>query len=96
MKFVELTRDEFIKFSSNYKDSMFFQSPYWIDAKEENGWKGKIVGLKNDKNEIVAGTILLFKKLGIVKRNMVYAPRGFLLDYDNIELLKEFVSKIKD
>ena len=95
MKFTELNRDEFIKFSSNYPYSMFFQSPYWMDIKKDNGWNGKIVGLKNDKDEIVAATVLLFKKLSIVNKNMVYAPRGFLLDYSNKELLTEFVSEIK-
>ena len=95
MKFTELTREEFIKFSSNYPDSMFFQSPYWMDIKKENGWNGKIVGLKNEKNEIVVATILLLKRLSIVNKNMVYAPRGFLLDYNNKEILKEFVEELK-
>ena len=30
-----------------------------------------------------------------MNKNMVYAPRGFLLDYNNIELLTEFVKKIR-
>ena len=95
MTFTELTEKEFISFSSNYPDSMFFQSPYWIKVKETNGWKGKIVGLKDKNKKIVAATVLLIKRLGIVKKNMVYAPRGFLLDYSNYELLEEFTSELK-
>lgn len=95
MTFTELTREEFIEFSSNYPNSMFFQSPYWMDIKKENGWNGRIVGLKDKDNKIVAATILLLKKVSIVKMNMVYAPRGFLLDYSNTEVLNTFVQELK-
>ena len=95
MTFTELTREEFIEFSSNYPDSMFFQSPYWMDIKKDNGWNGRIVGLKDKDNKIVAATILLLKRVSIVKMNMVYAPRGFLLDYSNTEVLNTFVQELK-
>lgn len=94
MNFTELEKEEFIKFSKNYPNSLFFQSPYWIEIKKKNGWEGKIVGVK-ENNKIIAATILLMKKIKGINRKMVYSPRGFLLDYDNSYLLTYFVENLK-
>lgn len=93
MKFVELEKQEFIEFSQNHPQALFFQSPYWIEIKEQNGWQGKIVGIKKD-GEIIAATILLIKKV-IGNIRFAYAPRGFLLDYSDFDLLEEFTKEIK-
>jgi len=94
MEIIELERKEFIEFSKNYPYSTFFQSPHWIDVKKDNGWNGKIVGVKNN-NKIIAASILLFKNVKYVNKSIVYAPRGFLLDYSDFELVKEFTVAIK-
>ncbi len=93
MKFVELEKQEFIEFSKVHPQALFFQSPYWIEIKEQNGWQGKIVGIKKD-GEIIAATILLIKKV-IGNIRFAYAPRGFLLDYSNFDLLEAFTKEIK-
>lgn len=93
MKFVELEKQEFIEFSKVHPQALFFQSPYWIEIKEQNGWQGKIVGIKKD-GEIIAATILLIKKV-IGNIRFAYAPRGFLLDYSDFDLLEEFTKEIK-
>ena len=94
MKLIELEKEEFIEFSKNYPYSLFFQSPYWIEIKKENNWQGKMVGIK-ENNKIVAATVLLFKNIKGINKNMVYAPRGFLLDYNNLDLLETFTNEIK-
>lgn len=93
MKFVELEKQEFIEFSIKNPQALFFQSPYWIEIKEQNGWQGKIVGIKKD-GEIIAATILLIKKV-IGNIRFAYAPRGFLLDYSDFSLLEAFTNEIK-
>lgn len=94
MKIVELEKQEFIDFCNNNPQALFFQSPYWIEIKEQNGWSGKILGVKED-GKIVIATVLLFKSIkGIIK--FAYAPRGFLIDYDNFALLAQFTKEIKD
>lgn len=94
MNFTELEEEEFIEFSNNYPYSLFFQSPYWMRIKEKNGWEGKIVGIK-ENNKIIAATILLMKNIRGINHKMVYAPRGFLLDYNNLTLLTEFIENLK-
>ncbi len=93
MKFIELEKQEFIEFSSHHPQGLFFQSPYWIEIKEQNGWQGKIVGIKKD-GKIIAATILLIKNV-IANIRFAYAPRGFLLDYTDFELLEFFTNEIK-
>lgn len=94
MKLEELTTEEFIEFSKNYPYSLFFQSPYWIEIKKDNNWTGHIVGMK-DNGKIVAATILLMKNIKIINKKMIYAPRGFLLDYNDYELLTVFTKELK-
>ena len=94
MEFVELSEKEFLNYSKKSPYTSFYQMPEWAKVKKTNGWNSYFIGLK-DKNKIVAATLLLSKKIKLFK-TMFYAPRGFLLDYDNLELLKEFTEKIKE
>ena len=94
MKIVELEKQEFIEFCNSNSQALFFQSPYWIEIKEQNGWSGKILGVKED-GKIIIATVLLYKSIkGIIK--FAYAPRGFLMDYQNFDLLEEFTKEIKE
>ena len=94
MNLVELEKEEFIEFSKNFPYSLFFQSPYWIEIKKHNNWEGTIVGIKKD-NQIIAATVLLMKNIKGINKKMVYAPRGFLLDYTDLSLLTDFVENLK-
>ncbi len=94
MEFVTLTEDEFLKFSLDYPHTSFFQMPLWGEVKKDNGWTSYYVGLK-DNDHVVAATLLLSKRIKFFK-NMFYAPRGFLIDYDNFELLEQFTKGIRD
>ena len=53
-----------------------------------------MVGIKND-GKIEAATLILGKKIPIFNRYIYYAPRGFLIDYNNTELLKKFTLEVK-
>lgn len=94
MKIVKLSSDEFKKFSQDSKYMTFHQDERWGKLKENTAWSYELVGAKED-DKIVAAAMLLFKKapLGI---KMCYSPRGFILDYQNENLIKDFVEAIKD
>lgn len=93
MEFVELTKKEFIKFAYNHEQASFYQTINWGELKKENGWKNYLVGVKENKK--VIGACLLLSKVTPIKKNMFYAPRGFLIDYNNFELLEFFTKEIK-
>ena len=94
MEFVTLSEDEFLEYADNCPINSFFQMPLWAEVKKDNGWDSYYVGLK-DEGKIVAAALLLSKKIKFFK-NMFYAPRGFLLDYNNLEILEEFTKGIKE
>ena len=93
MEFVTLTEKEFLDYSLNSPYTSFFRMPLWAEVKKDNGWDSYFVGLK-DGDKVVAATLLLSKKIKFFK-NMFYAPRGFLLDYNNLSILEEFTDGIK-
>jgi len=93
MKIEKLTSKEFQEFSQNNKYLTFHQRESWGKLKINNGWSYEMVGLK-DKNKVIAAALLLYKKapLGV---NICYSPRGFLIDFDNKNLIKDFVQQLK-
>lgn len=94
MEFVELTKKEFDKFEENHQQSSFNQTSAWGELKKCNGWTPVLLGLKDNK-KIVAATLLLAKQLPIIHKKMFYAPRGFLIDYKNYDILREFTLNIR-
>lgn len=94
MDLVTLTKEEFKKFADKHEQITFHQTKEWADLKKKNGWEAHYLGLK-DKNKIVAGALILSKNVPIVKKKMFYSPRGFLIDYNNFDLLKTFTEKVK-
>ena len=95
MKLTEISKEEFKSFADKHPQITFHQTEEWANLKKENGWDAYYIGLK-DKNKIVAGALLLSKTLPIIKKKMFYSPRGFLIDYKNKEVLKEFTTQLKD
>ena len=91
--FTELKPEEFNKYAASHENSIFFQSSYWGDLKEGTGWKHFLVGLKED-DEIKAAAILLAKKTPIIGKYIFYSPRGYLLDYSDHALFKEFSDEV--
>lgn len=93
MEFVVLKENEFKKFAYNHEQASFFQTINWGKLKSENGWGMELVGVKDNK-KIIAATMIL-SKMTPIKKKMLYAPRGFLIDYNDFELVKFFTDEIK-
>lgn len=94
MEFREISEKEFDKFSSMHEQTSFSQTSSWGNLKKVNGWNSHFVALLDNK-KIIGATLLLSKKVPLIKKNMCYAPRGFLIDYSNNEVLNEFTNSIK-
>ena len=94
MKLETLTIKEFTNWAIKSDEITFHQTKEWADLKKKNGWKAYYVGLK-DKKEIKAASLILAKEIPVIKKKMFYAPRGFLIDYHDLELLTIFTKKIK-
>lgn len=94
MKLVEITKEEFKKYALTHPQITFHQTQEWANLKKKNNWDSYYVAIK-EKNKILGAALLLAKTLPIVKKKMFYSPRGFLIDYKNKKLLKEFTIQLK-
>ncbi len=93
MKFTELSVKDFEDFALKHDQISFHQSKEWALLKKVNGWEAYYVGALDGK-KIVAASLLLAKSTPI-KKKMFYAPRGFLIDYENKEILNFFTIEVK-
>lgn len=93
MKLVTLSKEEFKKFADKHEQITFHQTTQWADLKLKTGWTPHYIGLEENKN-IIGGALILAKKLPIIKKKILYSPRGFLIDYKNNKILKEFTKEI--
>lgn len=87
----ELTNKEFDDFTKKHKSSLY-QSKEYAFTMNRHDFNSMFIGLVNE-DEIIAATLLLIEKKSGFK--YAYAPRGFILDYSNFELVKTFTTEIK-
>lgn len=93
MEFVILNEKEFKDFSLHNSQSNFMQTVELGNLRINNGINIDYVGVKKG-NKIVAAS-LLEEEPTIFGKKIFYAPRGFLIDYHDKELLTFFVNNLK-
>jgi len=96
MKFdSNISKDEYIKFWKSNPNQHFLNSYYWGEINKKNSGRTPLyVGLRDENNNIVCETLLLRKDTPF-KMCYLYAPRGYLIDWDNKEVLKVFTEELK-
>ncbi|MBQ6539351.1 MAG: peptidoglycan bridge formation glycyltransferase FemA/FemB family protein [Bacilli bacterium] len=94
MKLEILSKEEFKKYADKSPQISFHQTEEWANLKKENGWDAYYLGLK-DNDEVKAVSLVLSKELPFVHKKMFYAPRGFLIDYNDKDLLKNWTDELK-
>lgn len=87
MKFIDnINIDTYNDFVEKNKNCNLFQSPQWVEVK--NDWNYKRVAVV-DNNKVIATAQILIRK------GLWYLPRGPILDYENIDLLNYFLENLK-
>lgn len=91
MNLKELSFIEFDEYSKNHPLHSFYQSSYYALIMGEKGFDYEYIGLVDEMGNIIAASLILLKK---IKKNILYgyAPKGFLIDYSDEELLKTFTN----
>lgn len=89
----ELTNEEFNDFASNFPYKTFYQTPEYafVMTKEKN--EVFLVGLIDDNYTLAASLIIVEKRNGF---KYAYTPRGFLIDFNDYNLVEEFTRLLKD
>ena len=93
MQFKELTEQEFINFTNNFPLKSIYQTNEYGLVMQKQNYQTFLLGLLNNNN-IIAATLILVKKEEGFK--YAYAPRGFLLNYEDFYLLRDFTNYIKN
>ena len=93
MKFQEITEKEYHDFWENHPLKTFLSSIEISKLREKSGWLTYYVGVK-ENNELIAATMLLAHKRHFNKYEF-YSPRGYLLDFNNEELVSFFTNNLK-
>jgi len=88
----EISMFEFNDFSKQHFLSNIYQTPNYAILKTEDNYEYEYIGYF-ENNTLMAASLILIKKISLTQK-YAYAPRGFLLDYSNHELLTNFTQAI--
>ena len=87
-----LTNAEFLEFSKKFKPSSIYQTIEYSFTMQKQGYEVLFVGLTDD-NYLKAASLILVNKINGFKYGI--APRGFLIDYNDTQLLTNFTKLLK-
>lgn len=92
MELVHIEANEFNEVAKTFSCKNFFQTSYMGESLNQRGKKVYYLGLK-DKEKIVAAS-LLYESNKFLGKKIFVALKGYLIDYQNAELLKIFTTKL--
>lgn len=95
MHIKELNIALFDAFASSSPISSHYESSRYAIFMGEQGYDYDLIGYVDELGVIKAATLILKKKIDLTHR-YGYAPKGFLIDYFDYDLLKSFVQDLKE
>ncbi len=95
MKICELTIQAFTEFAKNSPLRNYMQSEEYARFMGEEKFNYDYVGLLDESGVIRAASLILWKRIGFNMR-YGYAPKGFLINYYDANLMKTFAEKLKE
>lgn len=94
MNIIELTELQFKNYSNIHSRKNYKQSVEYATLEETKNYKKLYLGLIDENENVHAATMILEKKLNN-KYKYGYIPNGYLIDFNNTELLKTFTTQLK-
>ena len=93
MEFQEITEKEYQKYWEKHPLKTFLSAPEIAKLREKSNWDTYYVGVK-EEGKLIGVTMLLAHKRHFGKYEF-YSPRGYLLDFNNKELVDYFTNSLK-
>lgn len=93
MKIIELTETQFKNYSKLHSSRNYFQTIEY--SKVEQNYSRLLLGFLNESNNTIMGAVLILEK-NIYNFKIGLVPGGFLIDYDNESLFKDFIITLKN
>lgn len=94
MKYKHVTKAEFDAFEKSIPNDVFWQTSAMALYKESQGCSIQYVGVVDDSDQILCASCIIGYAT-IAKMHIFQALRGFLIDYNNAELLAFFLKNLK-
>ena len=95
MHIEELTIERFSEYSKKNPLCNYMQSTEYARFMGENHYSYDYIGLVDEFGTIHAASLILIKKIGFNMR-YGYAPKGFLINYYDSDLVKKFIKSLKE
>lgn len=95
MEIVLLDEVRFDQFATNHPNFNYYQTSNYGRLMTSHGYNAYYLGLVDNVGEIKAATLLTVKNDKNDRRKMGYSPRGFLINWQDEDLVKEFTDKLK-
>lgn len=89
----ELTNEEFSTFTSNFPYKTFYQTPEYAFVMNHEKNEAFFLGLVDDNYILAASLVIVEKRNGF---KYAYTPRGYLIDFNDYNLVEEFTKQLKD
>lgn len=93
MKIIELNEKQFKNYANLHSSRNYFQTVEYANIK--NKYKKNFLGFINENDNTIMGAVLLLEKK-VWKFKIGIVPGGFLVDYNNDQMFKDFVITLKN
>lgn len=93
MKLVQLEENEYLEFLNLHPLKSFLQTPNYGKIKQYDGCEYYLLGLKKDDKIMCEALLISYE--GKLPGKVFGCPRGFIIDFNNFELLELFTNEIK-
>lgn len=95
MRIIELSELQFSNYSKLHSQRNIFQTIEYAKSQEVYGFKILYLGLIDEKDNLMGATLLL-EQSTLKTFKIGYIPGGFLINYNNFELLSNFTTYLKE
>jgi lipid II:glycine glycyltransferase (peptidoglycan interpeptide bridge formation enzyme) len=94
MELIQITKEEFDVYAKNCPYKNFYQTSEYGMLMDRHSFDDYYLALKDEMGNIKAATLILITKV-FIGYKWGYCPRGYLIDFKDTELLKEFTEQLK-
>ncbi len=92
MKIIELNEIQFKNYSKLHSSRNYFQTCEY--AKINSNYNRLFLGFINENDNTIMGAVLILERM-VLNFNIGFVPGGFLIDYDNDSLFRDFITHLK-
>ena len=94
MEIVQILKEEFDNYANNHPMKNFYQTSNYGMLMDRHNFDDYYLAMKDENGNIKAATLILINKV-FIGYKWGYCPRGFLIDFNDYNLLETFTKLLK-